>query len=235
MNTTCAEVQKGGQVPLLTTAQIDGLKRLGERSLGLWVDIEKLARRVHGAAERDLRVEFHHLLLAVVNFKAERVVVPPPLLLDGPTSDVKERDHFLIPLDARSHICLSMEDPESWQAFANAVPGFGPPRTTTLLAALWPERHAIMDWRALSAAYARVGTTEGWDKTPAKDGSLSASVQTDWPNYDWYRKVVLEEAAAHAQPPVDVERSLYALAKRVRPVPGRPWEEYAQQISCALP
>ena len=131
---------------MLTAAEIHTLNtRFDGRVDRLWHDIELLARRVHLADAVNERMALHHLLLAVVNVKARLWVDPPPVV-DGANVPVVEERTRVAGLDR--------DDRSTWSAFQQSTRGMRVPRTSALLAALWPAHHVIVDWRSLSSAFA---------------------------------------------------------------------------------
>jgi hypothetical protein len=104
------------------------------------------------------------------------------------------------------------EDPATWRKLSAGVGGLRVPRTTAVLSALWPDRHAIMDWHALLAAIALAGTRLGWDHSLADPESTDRAL-VSWDGYSWYREVVLECVGHVNRPPVAVERALYQLGR----------------------
>ncbi len=101
-------------------------------------------------------------------------------------------------------------------------------RATTVLSALWPGRHVITDWRALSAAAALAGARDGWDQVPDPvEPEGTDPLQVKWDTYPWYRKAVLDCAAQEGLLPIQVERALYTLGDAM---PGATWAAYASWI-----
>jgi hypothetical protein len=192
----------------------------------LWRDVQWAADRVHRAVGTDCRWRWHHLLLTAANFKAQMPVFPaqlPPLPVAGASF---ERDDTLnVPVPSGT-IMLRSEDPHTWQELSEHVRGLGVARTTTVLSALWPGRHVIADWRALSAAAALIGARKGWSGVPVEPNRTDR-LDVDWKTYSWYRRAVLECAAQERLQPVCVERALYRLGV---PMPGVTWIDYASRI-----
>ena len=72
----------------------------------------------------------------------------PERLASAPSPEAAvHADHIRIP----GGTLLTCEAPASWSLLRNTLPGAATPTTTTLLAALWPARHFIFDWRVLAA------------------------------------------------------------------------------------
>jgi hypothetical protein len=101
-------------------------------------------------------------------------------------------------------------------------------RASTVLAALWPARHAIIDRRSLWSAFALAGPVNGWN-VPLPEPDAITGGQLNWPRYDWYRDRVLATASAIRRQPVDVERGLYQLGRRLGTKSGRTWRSYATE------
>jgi hypothetical protein len=208
---------------MLTATEIHVLNaRFGSRVARLWCDIELLARRLHQADAVDERMARHHLLLAVVNVKARLWIDPPALAGGANQSTVVERARVAN---------LDRDDSDTWKAFQQSTRGFLVPRTSTLLAALWPAHHAVVDWRSLASAFALACDAEAW-RTPMPDGSSADPMGSpSWERYAWYRGRVLADAAELGLGPVKIERALFLLAKDVQSGPNRTWDEYARAVN----
>ena len=106
------------------------------------------------------------------------------------------------------------------------IRGLGIPRTTTVLSALWPAQHVIMDWRTLSAALALSGARLGWNQSLV-DPTSTTRADKSWATYAWYWRTVASCADQVGKPPVDVERALWHVG---RPAPGVTWAAYAELL-----
>lgn len=211
---------------MLTKKEAESLKPFNPAYEALWRDVQSAADRVHRAVGTDRPWGWHHLLLAAANFKAQMPVFPaqlPPLPVGG--ASLERADSLEVPVPSGS-IMLRSEDPHTWQELSQHVGGLGVARTTTVLSALWPGRHVIADWRALSAAAALIGAREGWIDTPVESDQTDR-LEVNWETYSWYRGVVLDCAAQEGLQPVRVERALYRLGV---PMPGATWTDYASRI-----
>jgi hypothetical protein len=134
------------QMAMLTRAEVDLLNaRFGGLPTRLWHDIELLADRVHATYGDEQRLALHHLMLAVTNFKARLPIDPPPL----PSPAVERAGAELVEVGD-----LHRDKPATWRALEQSTRGFGVPRSSALLAALWPRHHAVIDRRSLSVAFA---------------------------------------------------------------------------------
>lgn len=219
------------ETALLTTAQLEALGNIVPVSDQLSRDLVKLAERVHATDGVDREFAWHHLLLAVANFKSERKVLLSPLpvvnqLRPGTNGGVT------VPIP-EGVLTITAEDPATWGALSDAISGLGVARASTVLAALWPARHAIIDRRSLWAAFALAGPVSGW-KPPLPDPDATTGGQIDWPRYGWYRDRVLATASAIQGAPVDVERGLYQLGRRLGTESGRTWLSYATEANSKL-
>ena len=124
------------------------------------------------------------------------------------------------------YLILRVEDPATWRELSERIRGLAVPRTTTVLSAIWPGRHLIADWRALSAAAALVGVRNGWAHTPVMPAHTD-QVRVDWETYSWYRRAALECARQEGLHLIQVERVLYTLGNAM---PGATWAAYSSQI-----
>jgi hypothetical protein len=208
---------------MLTNDEITRIGTISRKAAGLWTDVQIIADTVHATEGAERCRAWHHLLLAAANFKAPAKVYVSALPAEcDPDIHQRDRDQLLQVPAYGGNLEVRAEDPTTWMALEASIIGLGIPRTTTVLSALWPHRHVIMDWRSLSAALALAGSRLGWEKSRV-DPLSTAPAEKTWENYHWYRTAVVECAGSH-RPPVDVERALYRLAQRA---PGITWEAYA--------
>jgi hypothetical protein len=195
---------------------------------GLWDDIAWLSRRVWDAGNDDeRRLRWHHLVMAVGNFKrlGGRRLRPEPLASAPGTEAVGQTDHIRIP----GGTLLTCEDPASWAQLKDTLPGAATSTTTTLLAALWPTRHFILDWRVL-AAVAGLDVTSG-----GRGHGIVEAISGDFlePTLDRYRTVrelLIFFSDESGMPLQFVERGLYVMSKGVKGVKGRKWAEYGDAL-----
>jgi hypothetical protein len=208
---------------LLTADEIQAAGSMGASYEALWKDVQQVADRVHVVTGNEQVWAWHHLLLAVANFKAQ-AVLSPPALPAAETSSVQRNDVLAIPI-AGGSLSLDAEDPTTWPQLTD-LQGLWVPRASTALSALWPSRHIIMDWRALSAALALSGVRLGWDDTPVTPDSIRPATNS-WESYAWYRDAVLQAARQTGEQPVKVERTLWKVGHKA---PRITWAEYAEQV-----
>jgi|ERR1039457_858490 hypothetical protein len=210
---------------MLTKAEAQAVKGFDPAYEALWRDVQAAAGRVHRAVGTDREWAWQHVLLAVANFKAQMPLFPaqlPPLPVG---ENFKRGDTLKVPVPG-GPLTLRSEDPRTWRELSERVSGLGVPRTTTVLSALWPGRHVIADWRALSAAVALVGVRNGWGHVPVEPDRADR-LRVGWEIYSWYRRVVLDCAAREDLHPVRIERALYRLGDAM---PGATWNDYASRI-----
>ena len=177
-----------------------------------WADIEALAAEFLACDSSDAKTAsraWHHLLLAVGNFKRRGGLILPPTLS---AMRLVQAESCRIPGAPQAIALLSCEDQATWARLTDTL-GVGVPTATTLLSALFPCSHVIIDTRATRAAIG-VGVGARWDVTGLNDHELPdvAKRASYWQLYtEWYRPLVLATADALGCEPVSVERALYCL------------------------
>ena len=238
----------------LNAARVEGLSPGDDPRPGfstVWRNILWVAGQFWQAqAARDdaRRLEtWHHLVMAIGNFKRQ-----------GGTQicllEAVPKDHVWPAQDSIPPTCkvqtltgqieLDRDDPDSWKQLTTdkkAIQGLQVATATTLLSALWPGRHVIIDIRDLNATIALnmdEVVSRGW-LTPGSTESLWVT----WDRYDWVRTKLRGKAAelraggADVEP-VQVERALYTLDQKVlRPRKDEPkmtWQEYADALGEVL-
>lgn len=189
-----------------------------------WADIDTLARQFL-ACNRDDDAAYasawHHLLMAIGNFKRSAGHIAP---LSKPLASVEladRRARFTIPGLPSDQAEVACEDPATWSLLTKGLKGLGVPTATTLLSALWPERHAILDIRDATAAVG-IGADPFWDRDNLNDAKLP---ERDWLLYrGWFRDTIVRTATADTCEPVRVERALFGLDERTKKrLTGRNW------------
>ena len=220
--------QEPAALPGLTNKRIRNLASRWNDT-GLWGDIEYLADRFLAASDGEVDLRWHHLVLAVGNFKRQggRRLIPTHLQPDTTTRN-QARPIIAVP----GHGQVSCDDPESWGQLGRTLRGAGVATTTTLLASLWPDEHVVFDWRVRAVSSA-LRIAEGLEPSPSvvaadRTGRRIASVS--WDDYVTVRSWILTVDA----PAVDVERALYELSRLVKPLAGRTWDTYAAAVAETL-
>ena len=119
--------------------------------------------------------------------------------------------------------------PASWGQLKESLKGAAVPTVTTLLAALWPDSHHILDWRVL-AAVAGLGVVAGGQSDlglAEPGGHGQACLNLD--NYAKVRVLLRDIAGQHELPLSTVERALYKLSTTVHGK-GKTWEQYGAAL-----
>ena len=103
------------------------------------------------------------------------------------------------------------------------------PTGSTLLSALWPGQHAIIDRRDFQAAVALLAHGGSPVVAPKEDRSLRAP---DWTEYSWFRRLIRHEAKRLGVSTVEVERSLFVAYGLVplASVAGDDWETWGKKL-----
>jgi len=195
---------------------------------GLWDDIAWLSLRVWDADNDDeRRLRWHHLVMAVGNFKrlGGRRLRPEPLASAPGPEAVGRADHIRIP----GGTLVTCEEPGSWSQLRDTLPGAAAPTTTTLLAALWPTRHFILDWRVL-AAVAGLDVTSGGPSHGIAEASSGDFLEPTLDRYRTVRELLIFSADESRTPLQVVERGLYVMSKGVKGIKGRTWAEYGDAL-----
>ncbi len=213
----------------------DDRKLTGTR---LWGEIQSLAASFWRSMAADdgiwssrTKVKWHHLVLAVANFKRSsgRLVPYPQLLAEDPEDSPPGRcSHVSLP-DAGPipRVGDASKYEEAFRPLRADGQGMGVPTASTLLTALWPEDHIIIDRRALAALFAV--HPEGWaylKELHAHEYTTDAWVHPSWRDYVWYRDKLTEIDPIERQ---SIERALYALDRRVSKK-GQGWDDYQQLL-----
>ena len=230
----------------LTRESIDALAgKFGHRWIQTWADVTTLAesfwREQVTGDDVAKQMTWHHLLLGVGNFKRSAGTMLPLRSTLQPNLDVVPADSLKVP---GVNISLDRMDRTTWRALTDGekkVVGLSVPTASTLLAALWPGDHAILDVRVTVAL---VDLTAGVDKgIPPTLEATGSAPERDWDLYDLYLSFLSKTASAHSDSDdpcsrLVVERALFyldylverALAKQMKAQKRSPgkwrWSEY---------
>jgi len=233
-STTCddADVELRPALPNLDGVAIDQLL-MAWGDGGLWQDIEQLAARFWLAEERNRSISWHHLVMAVGNFKRPRGRrLRPNLGASLADHGHTERGAFIVP-GTDPGVVVAPGEPDTWEALSRALSGSAVATTTTLLAALWSEAHFVFDWRVRAAATA-LRISAGLDPGDV-DPDSCASPPVTFADYIRIRVWLLDTAAVEGRRPAEVERALYSLSQQVGPSNrSRTWRSYAKDINARL-
>ena len=181
--------------------------------------------------EEDQSRAWVRLLLAVGNFKRQAPIRDLP---EPPVAVWAQRTRpsaIALPVTASS---LGCADEQSWRHLTE-LHGLGVPTSTTLLSALWPGCHVVIDLLSRQAAVGlALDEPQGWFAEPSGTGALPS---ISWAHYVWYRNVVVRTAQVSHTSAAAVERALFVLAKhgrRRRKAPARTWLEYRAALERQL-
>ena len=191
----------------LSAPQIDKAnEHFAAKWIGMWSDVLWLAEKFAASqpGSTDATRAWHHLLMAVGNFKRSAGNIAPEPLPSPRRIAAPQR--LLVP--GLNGIVLDRDDPTTWRKL-KAITGLGEgvPTASTVLSALWPGVHVIIDRRVVAAA---IGLK--WGGTAPANSYLP---HRTWTLYEKYRSVVLAAAKRTRWQPVEVERALYVLDARV--------------------
>jgi hypothetical protein len=203
----------------VSARQIAQLSRWTPPADRIWEDVRYLAIRFL-ACDRSDRTEWviawHHLVHAVVNLP--RPLCPSPLNLEGRHAGVHhDPPGFTFPDYPQSPKDVMCDDTSTW-AHLTAMQGMGLWTATILLSCIWPNRHVIMDPHSVQAS---VGLVYGnWVRNSGLDNAsirgIHASHDTEWDFYGkWLRPTILATAENASFSPLDVERALHYLGRKV--------------------
>ena len=200
---------------------------------GLWDDIGWLALLMWAAADDDeRRMRWHHLVMTVGNFKRQggRRLRPARISPARNGIPVGVQDQLCIP----DGLLVARDEEASWGRLQRSLHGAAVATTTSLLAALWPDSHHILDWRVLAAV-------AGLDAVAGDDGNLRLvapgsrdQLQPTLELYSGVRALLVTFAGEACLPVRTVERALYVMSRGVQGK-GMTWAEYGQALTEVLP
>lgn len=220
---------------LLLGVPVERIRELGDSwsDGGLWDDILWLALQAWSAPGDDQRrMRWHHLVMAIGNFKRQggRRLRPARISPASNLSFDVWPDEFRVPDD----FSIFRDDAASWQRLQTSLSGAATATTTTVLAALWPDSHHILDWRVL-AAVAGLGVVDGGDSDL---GLVTAGGQNHLePTLAYYAKVrtLLVRLAAETSIPLrTIECALYRMSQGVKGK-GMTWAQYGRALTDTVP
>jgi hypothetical protein len=220
---------------MLTQREIDGMSCIGPSEERLWEDARRVALLFGACASGDSRELFwNHLFLATGNFKRQAVLFPPTLQLTESEYPREVPRQIGVRCGNNELISLNCEDPESWKQFEEHTRGIGVATCTALLGFLWPDRHAIVDVRALNVAVGLAGIRIGWDASLAQPTDTK-NIDTTWSSYGWYRDQVLQVAQDCDRDPLSIERTLnrsyeFGLVRVGRRVQTQTWDSFGRKL-----
>lgn len=211
---------------------------------GSWRVIRFLTERfvtlgADDSSSLDASLAWHHLLMAIGNFKRQAGRIQSSGFVTSEMKGTLSPDEILVP---GIESAIRRDDAWSWEVLTQ-VRGLGVATASTLLAAIWPEDHAICDRRALSAAVGLRGASGDWSGPLEWKGispeSAIALREPTWHQYQWYRSALMQSLSVlriedPTLQPVHLERCLYLL-DRASPRKGQPWNVYAFALIQHIP
>ena len=160
-----------------------------------WPNVQRSAMQFWDAQrcgdELAKAMTWHHLVMSVGNFKRQGgsislLELPSSLEPTGLDGDPLEECNVLVRSrisGVTSAIRLSADDPMTWRLL-DQVDGLAVATSTTLLSALWPGRHFVIDVRDLNAAIA-LDYVEA--QAMGVNPGSQRNVMTTWEWYAWLR------------------------------------------------
>ncbi len=228
--TTQRPPDAGAVLPLGREQIVDWAAAFSADGRMRWEDCIRLADRFWMTPEDpDRHVAWHHLLMAVGNFKRQSPIHLSGLLvplLD--TSSPRPAEVAVPPGQSR----LSRDTRQTWSTLTD-IRGIGIATATTLMSALWPGTHVIIDRRAWTAAVG-LQASEGLTTGQATPDGRKRLPDITWEDYGDYLAWVQATAGANAIEPRAVERTLYVLGNEPESA-SRSWKEYGARLRTRRP
>lgn len=197
----------------------------GGAASALWDDSARLAARFWGTPEGNERqVAWHHLLMAVGNFKRQTPIHLHDALAQLPEAGPDPPKEVVVPGELR----LARDKARTWRALT-ALPGLGVATASTLLSALWPGEHVVIDRLAWSSAVG-LRASEGLSSRGVSPESRKRMPDIKWEDYEAYLSWVRTTAKMTGVAPRDVERTLYQLPRNIPEAKSRSWKAYGDLL-----
>ncbi len=209
----------------------------------IWPNVMWVAQKFwtsQSGEDQDLRnIAWHHLVMSAGNFKrqAGRISLFGSSQLSRAT--LSSEGPLSFRAEVKSGTIEVHRDISSSWASLTLIDGLEVATASTLMSAIWPDFHFIIDRRDLNAAIGlMLSSAEGHGLMSEKD----TDVTIDWGWYLWMREMMLEMAVQlHAEDEslglLQLERSLYLLDQRVKRDAGSPplsYRKYSERIQSAL-
>jgi hypothetical protein len=106
--------------------------------------------------------------------------------------------------------------------------------TTTLLAALWPDTHHILDWRVLAAVAGLGLVADGENDLHLAEPGGRNQLEPDFDQYPKVRKLLIKQSGEAGIPLRTTERALYLMSRAVKGK-GMTWAAYGTALRLATP
>jgi hypothetical protein len=200
----------------------------------LWADILSLADDMWGSlagAPDDTERAWKMLVFAIGNFKrpGARGIRPLPPTSRLVSQNPGPRRSLLVIQFPGGSLSLDQNDQTTMSLITSGSSRglSSPPTGSTLLSALWPGDHVIIDVRDLRAPVGLL-VSQGHDVVDCFSSEDFSKI--DWGEYQWFRLLVRQEATRLSVLPVQLERALFFAAKFSPTWKGQTWLQYGTQI-----
>jgi hypothetical protein len=196
---------------------------------GLWDDVAWLGEQFWAAGDAvDRAVRWHHVVLAVGNFKRPRARWLLPCRLGG---NPGQQPRVASSLETPGGLRIDRDDPASWESLRSSLAGADVSTTASLLAALWPSHHFVFDWRVRAAA-SGLRLAADLEPCPGVTPSLTGG-ESSRLGFDDY--VLVRAWLQTLDLPLAVsQRALFCLSQKAGSEPSRPWSDYTQVLLSIL-
>jgi hypothetical protein len=196
---------------------------------GRWDDVTWLGEHFWAATDPADRVlRWHHVVLAVGNFKRPRARWLSPCRLDGLR---RAPSSVATSFETSAGVHVDRDDEASWESLRRSLGGADVSTTSGVLAALWPSHHFMFDWRVRHAAS---GLRLAANLEPC-DGVKPSIAGGEAPPLDFEDYTLVRTWLQALNLPLVVsQRALSCLSKKAGSEPGRPWSEYSRVLVSLL-
>ena len=199
-----------------------------------WLAVETIAKDIWSTADGDAD-RFHRLWIlltyAVGNFKRQGNTsifpLPSPWRLAPLPGQSEPKATLSIPLD---NMILTLNSSDTTENLAGVTRGLASvPTGSTLLSALWPNDHAIMDIRDFQVVVGLLAHQGAQVVAPDESASLYSP---GWDEYRWFRLLMKAEAARlQLRSPLVLERALFvAYDYRPEQAGGMTWPQWGAAL-----
>lgn len=209
----------------------------------MWPNVEWTADRFWDAQGHgdpaEIAATWHHLVMSVGNFKRQAQITILALGGGYPPSKIdRSRSASCTVPTLAGEMTLARDDLESWKQLTqdkSVVKGLQVATASTILSALWPRHHIIIDVRDLRAAIGLnledAVVAQGLDRSSRKNENVT------WAWYEWMRPIVIDRAQQIGVEPLEIERALYVLDRDSYEGSSRKyhdWDQYAETLCSYL-
>lgn len=196
---------------------------------GLWDDVAWLGEDFWSATDpADRAVRWHHLVLAVGNFKRPQARWLRPCRLQGIR---RQQADVTTSYETPAGLHLDRDAQASWELLRRSLGGADVSTTSGVLAALWPSHHFMFDWRVRDAA-SGLRLVAGLEPCNGVKPSIAGGEAAPLDFEDYIRVRAWLQAVG---PPLVVsQRALFCLSREAESDESRPWSEYSRVLTSLL-